>query len=45
MDTLGSLALTTDIPDLKILDRSPVKKNDPITNNFMWRSIVGTSIY
>jgi len=33
MDTLSSLALTTEKPNIKILDRPPYKKDESIISN------------
>ncbi len=45
MDTLAALALATDAPTRKILDRPPQKKSDPLITINMWKMIVGQAIY
>lgn len=45
MDTFAALALATDPPTEKILDRPPQPKNTPLITTNMWKMIVGQSIY
>lgn len=45
MDTFASLALSTEPPTDKLLDRSPPKRADSIITPNMWRNIIGQSIY
>jgi Ca2+-transporting ATPase len=45
MDTLAALALATDPPTRKILDRKPDKKSAPLITLNMWKMIVGQAIF
>lgn len=45
MDTFAALALATDPPTDKILDRKPSPKSAPLFTTTMWKMIVGQSIY
>ncbi|KAL2043042.1 hypothetical protein N7G274_004101 [Stereocaulon virgatum] len=45
MDTFAALALATDAPTEKILDRKPVPKRAPLITTNMWKMIVGQAIY
>ena len=45
MDTFASLALATEPPTLKVLDRKPYKRDDQIISPTMYRTICGASIY
>ena len=45
MDTLAALALATDPPTKKILDRPPQKKSDPLITINMWKMVIGQAIY
>ncbi|KAF8474666.1 hypothetical protein BDZ91DRAFT_770099 [Kalaharituber pfeilii] len=45
MDTFAALALATDPPTRKILDRKPESKADPLITVNMWKMILGQSIY
>ena len=45
MDTLGALALATEVPDDDILTRQPTKKGETIMTNVMWRNVFGHAIY
>ncbi|KAJ9609129.1 plasma membrane calcium [Cladophialophora chaetospira] len=45
MDTLAALALATDAPTKKILDRPPQPKSDPLITINMWKMIIGQAIY
>jgi hypothetical protein len=40
MDTLGSLALATESPSDKILNRKPYSRDDHIITPLMWRNIL-----
>ena len=44
MDTLGSLALATEPPNEKLLNRKPHDRNEYIVNRAMFKQIIGTSI-
>ncbi|OXV10462.1 hypothetical protein Egran_01773 [Elaphomyces granulatus] len=44
-DTLAALALATDPPPRKILDRNPDPKSAPLITISMWKMIIGQSIY
>lgn len=45
MDTFAALALATDAPTEKILDRKPVPKSAPLITVNMWKMIIGQAIY
>lgn len=45
MDTFAALALATDPPTDKILDRLPQPKSAPLITVNMWKMIVGQAIY
>lgn len=44
-DTLAALALATDPPSKRILDRKPERRSAPLITVPMWKMIVGQSIY
>ncbi|KAA6396110.1 MAG: putative calcium-translocating P-type ATPase [Streblomastix strix] len=45
MDTLAALALATETPTKKLLQRSPYGKGDSIICPSMWRNIIASAIY
>ena len=45
MDTLAALALATDAPTKKILDRPPQPKSAPLITINMWKMITGQAVY
>ena len=45
MDTLAALALATDAPTKKILDRPPQPKSEALITINMWKMITGQAIY
>ena len=45
MDTLASLALATDAPTEKLLQRPPHQRTSPVISPKMWRFVAGSSIY
>lgn len=45
MDTLAALALATDPPTQKILERPPQKKSERLITHNMWKMIIGQAIY
>ena len=45
MDTFAALALATDPPTEKILDRPPQGKKAPLITINMWKMIIGQSIF
>lgn len=45
MDTFAALALATDPPTEKILNRNPVPKRAPLITTNMWKMIIGQAIY
>ena len=45
MDTFAALALATDPPTEKILDRKPTPKKAPLITTNMWKMIIGQAIY
>lgn len=44
-DTLAALALATDPPPRRILDRKPEPKSTPLITPTMWKMIIGQSVY
>jgi P-type Ca2+ transporter type 2C len=44
-DTLAALALATDSPQLRVLDRMPEPRSAPLINVPMLKTIIGQSIY
>lgn len=44
-DTLAALALATDAPQPRVLDRKPESRSSPLINIPMWKTIIGQSIY
>lgn len=45
MDTFAALALATEAPSDKLLDRQPQSRFEKIVDATMWRNIIGQSIY
>lgn len=45
MDTFAALALATDAPTEKILDRKPAPKRAALITTNMWKMIIGQAIY
>ena len=45
MDTMAALALATDPPSRKILNRKPDPKSAPLISVTMWKMIIGQAIY
>ncbi|GAB7365547.1 hypothetical protein MBLNU230_g6619t1 [Neophaeotheca triangularis] len=45
MDTMAALALATDPPTRKILNRKPDPKSAPLISLRMWKMIIGQAIY
>ncbi|CAM8969725.1 unnamed protein product [Rhodiola kirilowii] len=45
MDTLGALALATEPPTDRLMQRPPVGRNVSFITKTMWRNIIGQSIY
>ncbi|KAI5810117.1 hypothetical protein DFH27DRAFT_606546 [Peziza echinospora] len=45
MDTFAALALATDPPTRKILDRKPEPKSAPLITVNMWKMILGQAVY
>jgi Ca2+-transporting ATPase len=44
-DTLAALALATDPPNPRVLDREPEPRMAPLVTIQMWKTIIGQSIY
>jgi Ca2+-transporting ATPase len=45
MDSLGALALATEPPSPKLMDRKPFGRSAPLVNKEMWRNIIVMSAY
>ncbi|KAF5941215.1 hypothetical protein HYC85_022382 [Camellia sinensis] len=45
LDTLGALALATEPPNDRLMNRPPVGRGVSFITNAMWRNIIGQSIY
>jgi calcium-translocating P-type ATPase len=45
MDTMGALALGTEVPTANLLDRSPYKRNASLISRVMWRNIFFQSAF
>jgi len=45
MDTFAALALATEPPSIKLMDRPPYSKLDKIVNEVMWRNIFGQAVF
>jgi Ca2+-transporting ATPase len=45
MDTFAALALATDPPTRKILNRKPTRKSAPLITLNMWKMIIGQAIF
>ncbi len=44
-DTLAALALATDPPQQRVLDRKPEPRTSPLITLDMWKTIIGQSVY
>ena len=45
MDTFAALALATEPPSDKLLNRPPQSRNENIVSPLMWRNVLGQSVY
>ncbi|XP_054806665.1 calcium-transporting ATPase 8, plasma membrane-type-like isoform X2 [Prosopis cineraria] len=45
MDTLGALALATEPPTDRLMDRAPVGRSEPLITHHMWRNLLIQAIY
>lgn len=45
MDSFGALALSTEPPDPKLLNRKPYGRFDPLLTSVMIRNIIGQAVY
>ena len=45
MDTFASLALATEPPSDRLLNRKPYGKRESIVNSIMYRTVIGGSLY
>ncbi|KAJ7952044.1 Calcium-transporting ATPase [Quillaja saponaria] len=45
MDTLGALALATEPPTDRLMNRTPVGRREPLITNIMWRNLFIQAIY
>ena len=44
-DSMGALALATEPPSDRLMDRQPFGRTAPLVNKQMWRNIIGVSTY
>ena len=45
MDTFAALALATEPPSERLLNRKPYGKKESIVNSIMYRTVIGASLY
>jgi len=45
MDTFASLALATEPPSDRLLDKKPYGKRESIVSSLMYRTVIGMSLY
>lgn len=45
MDTLGALALATELPTDELMHRPPVGRTEPLITNIMWRNLLAQALY
>ncbi|KAL2503195.1 Calcium-transporting ATPase 8 [Forsythia ovata] len=45
MDTLGALALATELPTDHLMHRPPVGRREPLITNIMWRNLMIQALY
>merc|ERR1711912_197316 len=45
MDSLAAIALASEPPSLKVLERQPVNRSDSIISEQMWYNMIGQAIY
>ncbi len=45
MDTMGALALATELPSMTLLDQPPNGPNTPLVSRIMWKHILVQGIY
>lgn len=45
MDILAALALAAERPNDSVIKEQPIKENEPVITEFMWRQIIGMSAY
>ncbi|KAK2987128.1 hypothetical protein RJ640_019688 [Escallonia rubra] len=45
MDTLGALALATELPTDELMHRPPVGRVEPLITNIMWRNLLAQALY
>jgi len=45
MDTMAALALATESPTKKLLDRPPYGRNSPLITKRMWKMIIGQALF
>jgi len=45
MDSMGALALATEPPSDRLMERQPFGRTAPLVNKQMWRNIIGVSTY
>lgn len=45
MDSLASISLATDSPTDELLDLKPVRGDEPLISNLLWRNIIGQGVF
>ncbi|PON79960.1 P-type ATPase [Parasponia andersonii] len=45
MDTLGALALATELPTNELMENPPVGRTEPLITNTMWRNLLSQAFY
>jgi len=45
MDTLGALALATELPTDELMQRSPVGRTEPLITSIMWRNLLAQALF
>ena len=45
MDTMGALALATELPHPSLLEQPPNGHSSPLINNAMWKHIIVQGVY
>ncbi|XP_022965553.1 putative calcium-transporting ATPase 13, plasma membrane-type [Cucurbita maxima] len=45
MDTMGALALATELPTNDLMTKTPVGRSDPLVTKIMWRNLITQAVY